>query len=199
MADLFERYRRYKVRRLERLSHRIKPGKLLFFGDSITDFWPLKKHFAKYDPVNSGISGDTTCDLLARAEVCVYAYHPRAVVLLIGVNDIINENRKAAEIVENIRLLLEEMQAHGIKRILVQSCYPTFGRFAFANEEILQLNDRLKELASAYGCLYADVHAALLDPNGSELCKAYSDDGLHPNKAGYAVAAAVLSDFLQVL
>ena len=193
MSDKFlKAYSRYKIRKFKRAAQHVPPGKLLFFGDSITEFCPLKKYYGEYEPFNSGISGNTTQDLLDRMEVSVYAYQPAALVLLIGVNDIINEGRNADEVAGNYRQILQELKEHGVDRILAQSCYPTFGEYAYANQEIVLLNEKIMCLAEEYGCMYVDVHAALKDPHSGELQAGYSRDGLHPNEAGYAAVSEVL-------
>ena len=137
LRKLLEIYSRYKVRRFTKIGKRIRPGKILFFGDSLTDIYRLYKYLPAYDTFNSGISGNTTQDLLNRIDVCVFAYKPSAVVMLIGSNDIVNENRDIGSIAINYRLLLQQMKEHGIERILVQSCYPVYGQKASVNAQIL--------------------------------------------------------------
>ena len=65
-------------------------GAIVFFGDSITQGWgdDFRGKFPKLNVANRGISGDITRGLLARLDEDVLALSPRAIVLLIGTNDI---------------------------------------------------------------------------------------------------------------
>jgi lysophospholipase L1-like esterase len=55
-------------------------------------------------------------------------------------------------------------------------------------EKILELNSWIKNYAAQHHDIYLDYFAAMVDGRGS-LKKELSEDGLHPNKAGYAVMA----------
>ena len=63
----------------------------LFLGDSITDFYDLDKYYEGLPVVNSGISGNTTEDILNDMKNRVYNYNPSKVFLLIGTNDLIHD------------------------------------------------------------------------------------------------------------
>jgi lysophospholipase L1-like esterase len=55
-------------------------------------------------------------------------------------------------------------------------------------EKILALNEWIKRYAADHGDIYLDYFSAMVDERGA-LKKELSEDGLHPNKAGYAVMA----------
>ena len=52
----------------------------------------------------------------------------------------------------------------------------------------MALNEWIKNYASHHGDTYLDYFSAMIDDRGF-LKKDLSEDGLHPNKAGYAVMA----------
>ena len=54
--------------------------------------------------------------------------------------------------------------------------------------KILKLNDWLKEYCGAKACIYLDYFSPMVDAKGL-LKRELSEDGLHPNSAGYAVMA----------
>ena len=54
--------------------------------------------------------------------------------------------------------------------------------------QIAALNKWLKDYAAANGCVYLDYAAAMADDKGL-LKRELAEDGLHPNKAGYAIMA----------
>ena len=80
----------------------------VFLGDSITDFYNVNRYFNEYNIVNSGISGNTTKDILNDLDNRVYRYNPSKVVLLIGINDFLNEDDSVETVVNDI----EEITAH---------------------------------------------------------------------------------------
>jgi len=201
------------------------PKRVVFMGDSITDFWKLDDYFPGKSYVDRGISGQTTAQMLVRMYPDVIDLKPAAMVLLAGTNDIArNTGPVTAEIIEqNIMAMTELAQHHGIKVILCAllpvSDYPflrqqngpppstasrqpprirmTEGHPA---ADILALNAWIKGYAGRVNAIYADYFIPLLDEKGW-LKDAYSSDGLHPNAEGYAamapIAAAAIRDALQ--
>jgi lysophospholipase L1-like esterase len=97
-----------------------EPKRVLFMGDSITDFWRLAEYFPGKPYVNRGISGQTTPQMLVRLYPDVIDLKPAAMVVLAGINDISqNTGPATAEMVEqNIMAMAELAQHHGIKVIL---------------------------------------------------------------------------------
>ena len=94
--------------------------RIVFMGDSITDFWRLDEYFPGRPFVNRGISGQTTPQMLVRMYPDVVDLKPAALVVLAGTNDIAqNTGPMTAEMIEqNIMAMTELAQAHGIKVLL---------------------------------------------------------------------------------
>ena len=61
---------------------------MVFYGDSITDFWRLNEYFPDADFVNRGISGQVTGEMLGRFKADVIDLKPEAVLILAGTNDL---------------------------------------------------------------------------------------------------------------
>ena len=57
-------------------------GRVVFFGDSITDIWKLENYFAGRAYVNRGIGGQTTPQMLVRFRQDVIDLSPKSVVIL---------------------------------------------------------------------------------------------------------------------
>jgi len=95
-------------------------GRIVFMGDSITDFWKLEESFPGKPYVNRGISGQTTPQMLVRTYPDVIDLKPAAMVLLAGINDVSrNTGPATAEMIQqNIIAMTELAQHHGIKVIL---------------------------------------------------------------------------------
>src|SRR5437762_104781 len=67
-------------------------GRVVFMGDSITDFWNLSESFPGKPYVNRGIGGQVTAQMLVRMYPDVINLKPAAMVLLAGTNDIARNN-----------------------------------------------------------------------------------------------------------
>jgi hypothetical protein len=96
------------------------PKRVVFMGDSITDFWRLDQYFPGKPYVNRGIGGQTTPQMLVRMFPDVIDLKPAAMIVLAGTNDIArNTGPMTAELIEeNIMAMTELAQHHGIKVIL---------------------------------------------------------------------------------
>ncbi len=94
--------------------------RVVFMGDSITDFWRLDQYFPGKPYVNRGIGGQTTPQMLVRMYPDVIDLKPAAMIVLAGTNDIArNTGPMTAELIEeNIMAMTELAQQHGIKVVL---------------------------------------------------------------------------------
>ncbi len=175
------------------------PGenRVVFMGDSITDFWAPRfgTDFPGKLYVGRGISGQTTPQMLIRFRPDVIDLKPKVVVILAGTNDIAGNTgpMTPADIEGNLTSMAELAKANGIK-VIFSSVLPTNDYFKRMtdrrpNETIDQLNAWMMNYCRQNGdTLYLDYHAAMLDDQ-KVLKKELSDDGLHPNAAGYAIMA----------
>jgi lysophospholipase L1-like esterase len=172
-------------------------SRVVFFGDSITEAWPLERAFPGKPYVNRGISGQTTSQLLLRLREDVIDLGARAVVILAGTNDIAGNTGPISleEIEENYEAMAELARAHGV-RVIFSSILPVhnYTRGSEQNfeprpmEKIVALNSWLERYCRANGLVYLDYFSAMVDKHG--LMRRYlADQGLHPNAAGYAVMA----------
>jgi lysophospholipase L1-like esterase len=183
------------------------PGRVVFFGDSITDGWKLATFFPNKPYVNRGIGGQVTAQMLVRMYEDVINLKPAAVILLAGTNDIARNNgpQTLAMIEENIMAITELAKVHGIKVILC-SVMPIadYGRVKMSDgrppADILKVNAWMKEYAARNGAIYADYFSALVDDKGM-MKPGISMDGLHPNDQGYnlmvPVAQAAIDEALK--
>lgn len=178
-------------------------NRIVFMGDSITAFWATlnPEFFVGKAYLNRGISGQTSPQILLRFRADVIALKPAVVVILAGVNDIAGNTGPATleMITNNIFSMIDLAKAHNIKVILCSllpaSDFPWKPNQEPANN-IMALNRLLMNYASANAITYVDYHSAMAnDQNGLPL--AYSNDGVHPNKAGYEVMAPLVEHAIQ--
>ena len=70
------------------LAYQGSSKRIVFLGDSITDFWDLNRSFQDQPFVNRGIGGQTTSQMVLRFHQDVVDLRPSSVVILAGINDI---------------------------------------------------------------------------------------------------------------
>lgn len=172
------------------------PGRVVFYGDSITDGWgrvPGTAFFPGKPYVNRGISGQTTAQMLVRFRQDVIALQPDVVVILAGTNDIAGNTGPATQamIEDNLRSMVQLAQANGIRVVLASvlpaSAYPWRPGYRPA-DRIRALNRWIAHHAHETGAVYLDYHGAMANAEGG-LDAALAADGVHPTPAGYAVMA----------
>src|SRR5450432_1246652 len=167
--------------------------RVVFMGNSITDAWinVSPDFFEKNHYVDGGISGQTSPQMLVRFRADVINLNPKAVVILSGTNDIAGNTGPATlEMIENnITSMAELAKASKIKVILC-SVLPVF-KYPWKPDiepadKIITLNAWIKEYADKNSFVYLDYFSSLVnEQKGMKL--EYSEDGVHPNKAGYQV------------
>ena len=175
--------------------------RVVFMGNSITQGWidQLPEFFApEKHYINRGISGQTTPQMLLRFRQDVINLRPKVVVILAGTNDIAgNTGPSTLEMIEdNIRSMTELAQANGIQVVLCSIVpaydYPWKPGLEPA-PKIVELNNRIKKYASTRGVVYCDYFTAMADDRNG-LPAELSGDGVHPNKAGYAIMQPIVEN-----
>lgn len=172
------------------------PGerRVVFLGDSITDGWGRQAgtFFPGKPYLNRGIGGQTTPQMLLRMREDVVALKPAAMVLLAGTNDIAgNTGPLSLEQIEgNLASIAELAQAHGIRLVLATLLPITDAHGPQTGqrppEKIRALNAWIRDYCRAGHCTVLDYASALAGKDGL-LRPELSEDGLHPNAAGYAL------------
>lgn len=171
-------------------------GRVVFFGDSITDLWGSvegSEFFPGKPYVNRGISGQTTAQMLVRFRQDVIDLNPQAVVILAGTNDVAGNTGPSSLAMseDNLRSMCELAKAHRIKVILASvlpaSAFPWRPGYKPA-QKIRDLNAWIREYASEQGLVYLDYYDAMSNADGG-LDPQLAKDGVHPTAAGYAIMA----------
>ncbi len=167
------------------------PGRVVFYGDSITDVWPTTyaTHFFPGKPyIGRGITGQSTDAMLWRFQQDVIDLHPSAVVILAGSNDVVLADRHITfqQTTTNIQAMAELAEQHHIRVILCSllpvSHYPQPQQAIFS-EEIRTINRWLQAYAADQHLAYVDYFSAIADSTGA-MKNSLTEDGLHPNAAG---------------
>ncbi len=180
-------------------------SRVVFIGDSITDYWKLPDYFPGKPYINRGIDGQSTPEMLVRFRQDVIDLHPKVLVVLAGTNDIAGVTGPTlnADIEANYASMAELARAHGI-RIVFASLLPVHKYTHDAEESfalrprnrILALNKWLKDYCAKNRFVYLDYFSAVVDEQGM-LKRNLSDDGLHPTDAGYKIMASLAEKAIQ--
>lgn len=166
--------------------------RIVFMGDSITELWAIADPgFFSDKWVDRGISGQTSPQMLLRFRSDVVALKPGAVHILAGTNDIAGNTGPTSEraFEDNIESMVDLAKAHHI-RVVLASILPMASigwqpQYRPA-EEVRRLNRWLRAYAARNHASYLDYYSRLATPDGA-FRPELSNDGVHPNLAGYAI------------
>lgn len=174
------------------------PGaqRVVFLGDSITDFWGRGPDHGSFFPgkpyVNRGISGQTTPQMLLRFQQDVVRLHPAAVVILAGINDIAENTGPITDdaLEDNFRSMVAIAKCAHI-RVILASILPA-DRFPWRPAltpaaRVRAINAWLAGYAKAEHLVFLDYYPALATPTGAMRPELAIDQVVHPNTAGYNI------------
>jgi lysophospholipase L1-like esterase len=157
------------LERLKWINQAVKSTRysILFFGDSLTEGWDAtvwERTLASRGALNAGVSGDRTDHLLWRLQHGNLAGpQPKAVVLLIGTNDLAY-GRSPELTADGIRANLEMLrQRLPEARILLLGLLPREeSPSAPLRLEVAQVNQLIRDCADGEHIFYAELGYALL-------------------------------------
>jgi len=182
---------RYAAENAQVLASRVRT-RVVFIGDSITENWKVgDPSLFSATMLDRGIGGQTSPQILLRFYQDVVALHPRVVHIMAGVNDIMGNTGPTSDdaIVNNIRAMIDMAKANGISVVLagITPCKQFIARPGHdLSPRIAAVNRKLVLLAAQRHVTFVDYSAPLAAGDGS-LKSALANDGLHPNRDGYAL------------
>lgn len=169
---------------LARADARVRPGALVFLGDSIMrdlDASSIARH-----TINMAIPGDTTARILRRASGYSSILTARGVVLGVGVNDL--AWRSIPETLANYRRIVDLLPP--TVPLLAVAVLPVDERASrdLRNADIRRLNEGVAELcAGRPRCRFVDPTPRLADGGGNLAAVAHEGDGLHLSAVGHDI------------
>ena len=204
-TDDFGQLARYRQANAALAAPAVGESRVVFLGDSITDYWKLPDYFPGKPYINRGVDGQTTPEMLVRFRQDVIDLHPKVLVVLAGTNDIagVTGPTRNEDIEANYASMAELAHAHHIQlvfsSVLPVNNYTHDAEESFVlrpRERILALNKWLKEYCAKNRCVYLDYFSALVDEQGM-LKRNLADDGLHPTDTGYKIMAPLAEKAIQ--
>jgi lysophospholipase L1-like esterase len=190
-----------------------KQAQVIFLGDSITMMWRTQsgyeggtpvweKYYAPLPAANLGISGDRTEQLLWRITQGgdLEGTHPKVVVLLIGINNLLQRQDKPEQVAEGIGTLVGYLK-HKLPdtRILLLGLFPLWEQPTDpARAWVKQVNGLIKPFADRQRVWYLDIGDKFLEPDGT-ISKVKLRDLLHLSEIGYGIWAENMQPYLDDL
>jgi lysophospholipase L1-like esterase len=192
-----------------------KPTRVVFFGDSITEYGVRPSGYISqmremltaagknttHELIGAGISGNKIYDLYLRFERDVLPQKPDIVVIYIGVNDVWHKRTHgtgtdADRFWNFYEALISKLQAQGIRLVL---CTPAcIGEKTDCTNpqdgELNQYSQMIRDLATQYKCGLCDLRTIFLNYNAEQNPTnqdkgILTTDGVHLNDAGNQLVA----------
>ena len=181
-------------------------NRIVFIGDSITEFWQRydSAFFTQNKYINRGISSQTTSQIQERFQNDVIDLKPKYVIILVGINDIAENNGPISieEIMNNIISMVEKALKNNIEVVLC-SILPASDFYWNPKiklkpiEKIKQLNVLIESYCLAEKIKFVDYYTPMVDKNFG-LDKKFTDDGVHPNLNGYLKMKTIFESYLKI-
>jgi len=161
-------------------------NQIVFLGNSITEGgkdWNEK--FGVVGISNRGISGDSTDGVIARLNEIIH-FSPKAIFLLIGINDIYNELTPSTDYVANniLKIIKRINRELPETKIFLQTILPV--EKEVYKDKIIAVNGMIKTFVSQSKFEIIDLYSIFVNKEG-KMKKELSYDGVHLNDKGYSV------------
>ena len=158
---------------------------VVFFGDSITRGGDFQSYLEEISVVNLGIVGDTLEDMMERTSM-ISSVSPEKIFIMGGVNSLDDEDVESA--LEEYDALLDQIiEENPDAEVYVESLLPIGEENtvnSVDNDEVVEFNTGLEQLAESKGLVYIDLHSLYVDEDGF-LDSGRTADGLHLTSDSY--------------
>ena len=181
---------------------------VVFLGDSITQGWEgagkaeWQKHFAPLKAANFGFSGDRTEHVLWRLNNGeMTGLNAKAVVMMIGTNNIGHGSSNSAQTAEGIRAIISKLKSGLPKaKILLLAVFPRAEKPTDGPRvAVQQINDIISKMDDGHRVHYLDIGPHFVRQDGT-LRTMLMPDLLHLNEGGYEIwAKAILPSLHKLL
>ena len=177
---------------------------VIFLGDSITQGWEgegaehWQRVFAPLGALNLGVSGDRTENVLWRLEQApIGRLNPKAIVLLIGTNNLGHGTHTGEETLAGVQRVIETLRNQAPQaRLFVLEVFPRGERFNSMRGELVQLNQALRARQAELGCETLAIGDRWVQRDGS-ISSVDMPDHLHLSAAAYGQWAEALEPTLR--
>lgn len=176
------------------------PDSILFIGSSSIEHWKsLADDFPEVSVINRGFGGSRISDSTFFANRIVAPYRPRAIVFYAGDNDL-QDGRTPEQVRDDFAAFVRKARAvdPGVPIAFV-AIKPSVARAPLL-PNIRAANALVESYAAAQVKVsYLDVHTPMLGRDGQPQARWFGDDGLHMNRAGYALWIRIIKPWIDTL
>ena len=163
-------------------------GAVLFIGSSSIRFWKtLATDFPEVHTINRGFGGSEIADSTFFADRIVAPYHPRAIVMYAGDNDV-EAGNSPGQVRDDFAAFVRKARAvdPGVPIAFI-AIKPSMARKALL-PQIREANALVRAYAATQQQVaYLDVFMPMLGKDGQPQAKWFIRDGLHMNRSGYTL------------
>jgi lysophospholipase L1-like esterase len=173
-----------------------KQGEIVFTGASSIVRWKtLQEDFAPLYVINRGFGGSEYSDLNKYAKRIVNAYHPRAVVVYEGDNDLAEGSTKTPEEVANdaeefIKIVHDELPQTWIYVMTIKPSKLRWKQWPNMKAANALMAEYIKAHPDHLQLL--DISSSMIDPQTNLPCDCFVEDGLHPTAKLYSMWTAII-------
>jgi lysophospholipase L1-like esterase len=172
-------------------------GAVLFIGSSSIEHWKsVAADFPEVKVINRGFGGSELGDSTYFADRIVAPYHPRAIVLYAGDNDLFF-GHTPQQVRDDFAAFVSKVRSFDPgAAIAFVSIKPSVARQSLL-PQIKQANELVRAYAATQNNVtYVDVFTPMLGPDGQPQQKWFGPDGLHMNRSGYALWIGLLKPWV---
>lgn len=203
----------------------LKPVRLLFIGDSITDFWHLDANpwfpgqfcgraiwdesfggaVPRQNALNLGVSGDRLEHVLHRLLPASQGgqgwldrrdLQPDRIFVMLGINNSFDaETPATASIYRGVVAVVARVHERKPRAQIVIQSLLPTDSEAKNRDLVMPVNAMLRSYAAANGIAFLDLYPSFVDQQGLQR-RALFNDGLHPSREGYRIWRDRLVEFL---
>jgi lysophospholipase L1-like esterase len=173
---------------------------VLFVGSSSIRFWStLEQDMDPIPVIKRGFGGAKLSDVIYYVDSIIIPYQPKSIVLFAGTNDITGrENDKSAQQIADDFIKLAGIIAEALPETVLYylPITPTTSRWDIWPEAD-KANQFIREYASGNEKVYfIEATPYFIDEEGNPREELLLWDGIHLNKAGYAIWASIIKNKL---
>ena len=179
--------------------HKPQQHAILFTGSSSIRVWGnIQKYFPEYPLINRGFGGSTIPDVIRYADIIIFPYNPKQILIYCGENDMVDTAQVTPQVVTNrvkqlitlIRSRLEDVN------ILYVSIKPSPSR-AYLMPRFAQANTMIEAyLKTISNTRFINVYSSMLNANGTPREELFMEDRLHMKPNGYALWQQIIKPYL---
>ncbi|WP_116127141.1 GDSL-type esterase/lipase family protein [Lewinella sp. IMCC34183] len=179
----------------------VDPDVILFVGSSSVRMWKsLQDDLEGHRVINRGFGGSQFSDLNYYANRLVYPYHPKAIFVYEGDNDIA-AGKSARDVLKSARKF-RKLVARNLGKdvpVVFISPKPSVARWEL-HEEYEKANELLEKYSEKQDNVYfVDVWTPALQPDGTVRQDIFLADNLHMTDDGYDIWEAAIEPMVEQL